>query len=167
MILEKYIANNKKVLVLLVGHPLSGKSTFLKQNNIPNDVIISRDNIILDMANTHNYNDAWNVVDQKEVDTRLRNVINELSQSSTTSLVVIDMTNLTVKGRKRILNKFGNDFYKIAIIFPILSLDEIIDRNNKRMLQENKHIPIEVIKNMKNIYEIPTLNENLNEIINI
>ena len=114
---------NKKFLILLIGHPLVGKSTFIKNklNNLDFN-LISRDNIILELSSTNEYNKAWDEVNHKEVD----HILNERIDNSiiNNESVVIDMTNLTKKRRKGFINRF-NDYYKVGILFDILSSDEI------------------------------------------
>ena len=44
------------------------------------------------------------------------------------------------KRRKQNLNYFTNDYYKLAVIFPILSEEEYVKRNQKRIEEANfKH----------------------------
>ena len=90
---------NKKFLILLIGHPLVGKSTFIKNklNNLDFN-LISRDNIILELSSTKEYNKAWDEVNHKEVD----HILNKRIDNSilNNESVVIDMTNLTKKRRK-------------------------------------------------------------------
>ena len=57
----------QKEIIVMVGTPLSGKSTYVK-NNYPHYKLISRDDIVMELGNSDNYNDAWLNVDQKLVD---------------------------------------------------------------------------------------------------
>ena len=74
------------------------------------------------------------------------------------------MTNITVKRRRKTLQYFNN-YTKIAIVFPHLNEDEIIRRNQFRLITEKKSIPFGVIKNMILTYEKPTYDEGFDDII--
>lgn len=159
------ILKDKKFLILLIGHPLVGKSTFIKNklNNLDFD-LISRDNIIMSLSNSNDYTKAWNEVNHKNVDKILNNNLSDSVQNGKS--VVIDMTNLTKKRRKTFLNRFNDDYYKIGIIFEFLSKDELSKRNKKREKEENKYINESIIYNMIDTYQLPTIDEGFNKIIN-
>ena len=156
---------NKKFLILLIGHPLVGKSTFIKNklNNLDFN-LISRDNIILDLSYTKEYNKAWDEVNHKEVDRILNKRIDNSILNNES--VVIDMTNLTKKRRKGFINRF-NDYYKVGILFDILSSDEIKSRNEKRNNEESKYINESIINTMISSYQTPTKEEGFDKIINV
>ena len=156
---------NKKFLILLIGHPLVGKSTFIKNklNNLDFN-LISRDNIILELSSTKEYNKAWDDVNHKEVDRILNKRIDNSILNNES--VVIDMTNLTKKRRKGFINRF-NDYYKVGILFDILSSDEIKSRNEKRNNEESKYINESIINTMISSYQTPTKEEGFDKIINV
>lgn len=152
-------------VMLLVGPPLSGKSTFIRNNSefFEDSTIISRDQILLDLHGSDNYELAFKEVNQKEVDRILSNSIRDASVLGKN--VVIDMTNLTKKRRRNSLNYFGDEYYKVAVIFPILSDSEYERRNLSRKESENKWIPPHVIKNMISSYQtIDKLDEGINKV---
>jgi hypothetical protein len=76
------------------------------------------------------------------------------------------MTNLTKKRRKGFINRF-NDYYKVGILFDILSSDEIKSRNEKRNKEESKYIAESIIQNMISSYQTPTKEEGFDKIINV
>ena len=156
---------NKKFLILLIGHPIVGKSTFIKNklNNLDFN-LISRDNIILELSSTKEYNKAWDEVNHKEVDRILNKRIDNSILNNES--VVIDMTNLTKKRRKGFINRF-NDYYKVGILFDILSSDEIKSRNEKRNNEESKYINESIINTMISSYQTPTKEEGFDKIINV
>jgi predicted kinase len=142
----------KSKVILLVGPPLSGKDTYLKSQDYSDYVVISRDDILMSLHNTDDYTEAFNQVDQKMVDRILNNKIQDCIDGKKN--VIINMTNLTKKGRNRHLSKFPNsDYEKIAIVFPKLDITEYINRNLKRKNEENALL----IKSSKNAQAYPNL----------
>lgn len=151
-------------VILLVGPPLVGKTTWFKKNFKDNPVIlISRDQIVMEIAGTDDYNYAFNTVDQKQVDRQLEYKIKQAVKNKQN--VVIDMTNLTSKRRKSTLSYFTDDYNKIAVIFPMLSEQEFRERNKKRELEENKTIPEGVIRNMIASYQPISKDEGFDRVI--
>ena len=148
--------------MMLIGPTLSGKSTYIR-NNYPNVQVISRDEIVMEVFGSRDYNLAFKEVDQKEVDRVLAKILKDTNDLKTN--VIIDMTNMTVKRRMATLRNFDKDFSRIAVVFPILSDEEYSKRNIGRNAKENKWIPPFVIKSMIDSYQEPTLDEGYDIII--
>ncbi len=148
--------------MMLIGTTLSGKSTYIR-NNYPNTEVISRDEIVMQVFGSRDYNLAFKEVNQKEVDRilslRLKEA-NDLKKS-----VIIDMTNMTAKRRLATLINFDENFSRIAIVFPILPEEEYTKRNIDRNAKENKWIPPAVIKSMIDSYEEPASEEGYDRVI--
>ena len=51
-------------VIILIGPPLSGKSTWIR-NNFPTTDVISRDEIVMEVYGSRNYDDAFKNVNQK------------------------------------------------------------------------------------------------------
>jgi predicted kinase len=156
----------KSKVILLVGPPLSGKDTYLRTQVYSDYVIISRDDILMSLKDTDDYSSAFNTVNQKEVD----KILNQKIQDSIGEKrnVIINMTNLSKKSRNRHLCKFPNiDYDKIAIVFPKLNLCDYINRNDKRKVDENKFIPVNVIQTMIENWQEITLDEGFDSIIKL
>ena len=149
-------------VILLVGPTLSGKSTWIR-NNYPNINVISRDEIVMEVAGTRDYNKTFNTVDQKMVDKVLAERLTEANSTKTSTIV--DMTNMVTKRRKHTLQYFDDGFYKVAVVFPILSDEEYQKRNIDRNAKENKWIPPNVIKSMIDSFQAPTPAEGFDNII--
>jgi predicted kinase len=156
------IKNIKTFVIILVGPPLSGKSTWIK-NNYPDLKVISRDNILLEMYGENDYNKAWKEVDQKAVDKALLLKFQEANSSNES--VIVDMTHMASKRRISNLQYFSDNYYKICVVFPILTDDEYSERNKIRTVNENKTISMGIVKSMINSYQVPTKEEGFNEII--
>jgi predicted kinase len=147
-----------------VGVPMSGKSTWVGEN-ISDETVISRDRILMDVYGSDDYNEAFNNVDQGKVDKKLLKTINDSVRNKDN--VVIDMTNISTKTRRRNLSYFTKDYTKIAIVFPILPNDEYNRRNDYRKINENKSIPFGVLRNMIQSFSIPTMDEGFDKIIKL
>ena len=152
---------NKPKVILLIGHPLVGKSTWVK-NNYPNAKVISRDDIVLEVYGSDDYNMAFDYVDQKEVDKILTQRLIQAGLQSDD--VIIDMTHMASKRRMKNLMKFPNH-NKIGVVFSHLDDDEIIRRNQYRLITEKKSIPLSVVKNMIQSFQEPNKEEGFDEII--
>ena len=151
-------------VMMLIGPTLSGKSTYIR-NSYPSVPVISRDEIVMEVYGSRDYNEAFKNVDQKEVDRRLAQRLKEAGESGKS--VIIDMTNMTVKRRLATLQNFGKGFQRVAVIFPILPEEEYQRRNIDRNAKENKWIPPAVIKSMIDSYQAPSSEESYDIIINL
>ena len=162
--LENAIENQPWV-ILLIGPPLSGKTTFIRKYFKDIDYnLISRDQIVLDVHGSDDYNSAFKSVNQREVDRLLSRRFIEYSSSKKN--VIIDMTNMTSRRREQSLSYFKG-YYKIAIIFPILSKEEYIKRDKKRSSEEMKSIPMGVINNMISSYQVISKSEGFDKVISL
>jgi tRNA uridine 5-carbamoylmethylation protein Kti12 len=168
MDLSKFKNLKSPYILILIGTPLSGKSFFYRKfiSEVDSNVeLISRDEIVMEVHGSRNYTESFNNVDQKEVD----RVLNQkfLDANLTKKNVIVDMTHMSSKRRKKNLNYFSNDYYKLGVIFPILSDDEYERRNQKRIEEENKDIPMRIVKSMISSYQPITLDEGFNKLITI
>lgn len=153
-------------VMVLIGPPLSGKTTWIRSNpELESAVLISRDQILLDVYGSDDYDEAFKNVNQKEVDKALVSLMQKTSKEG--SNAIIDMTHMTRKRRIHNLSFFKNDYNKIAIIFPILSDDEYERRNTKRAGDESKSIPAHVLRNMIASYQTVNKDEGFNKIVSL
>lgn len=161
--LIRLLKTTKGNLILPVGVPLSGKSTFLSKIS-EYVIIISRDDILLEMGNGMSYDETFQKVNQKTVNKKLKNTIQEMAK--TDENVVIDMTNLVPKRRKGFINSFTNH-KKIAVVFPIPDKKELLKRNDKRRIDEGKSLPWDRIQFFIDLYKYPTKDEGFDYIIDM
>ena len=155
-------------VIVLIGPPLSGKDTWIRKNFIEKDIeitTISRDDILMEMSDTDDYSDAFNTVSQKEVDAELQRRLLDAADNGKNA--IINMTNMTSKRRRHNLEYFGDEFTKIAVIFPILEWDEYKRRNDKRKSEENKWIPEHVIKRMIGTYQPIREEEGFDKVVSL
>lgn len=151
-------------VIILIGPPLSGKTTWIREN-FPTTEVISRDETVMEVYGSRNYTEAFNNVDQKEVDRVLTQKF--LDANVAKKNVIVDMTHMATKRRKQNLNYFSNDYYKLGVIFPILSDDEYVRRNQKRIEEENKDLPMRIVKSMISSYQPITPDEGFNKVITL
>lgn len=151
-------------VIILIGPPLSGKSTWIREN-FPTTEVISRDETVMEVYGSRNYTEAFNNVDQKEVDRVLTQKF--LDANVVKKNVIVDMTHMASKRRKQNLNYFSDDYYKLGVIFPILSDDEYERRNQKRIEEENKDLPMRIVKSMISSYQPITPDEGFNKVITL
>jgi len=155
-------------VVILVGPPLVGKSTAIKEwkKSFKGELtIISRDAILLEQHGSDDYAEAFKSVNQKKVNTLLNESIEDANANREN--VIIDMTHMASKRRRINLEFFDNDYYKVAIIFPALKREELLERNKKRSKEENKFIPEYVIDSMCKSFEPIKDTEGFNKTISI
>ena len=151
-------------VIILIGPPLSGKTTWVRKN-FPDVEVISRDEILMEVYGSDNYDEAFKNVNQRRVDKVLHERL--VSANDEMKNVIIDMTHMTSKRRKHNLDYFGDDYFKLGVIFPILSNDEYESRNQKRSTEESKFIPMGVIKRMISSYQSIRSDEGFDKIISL
>jgi adenylate kinase family enzyme len=115
-------ANKDAYVVMLIGPPGCGKTTFRRQlisalaPYIP--VVISSDDLVHDFAQDHSvsYDEAFSRVGNQSV-----NLMKEkLAVCAKAGLsCIIDQTNPTRKSRLRKLEPFGADFIKVGVYFDV------------------------------------------------
>jgi len=151
-------------VIILIGPPLSGKTTWIR-NNFPDTEVISRDEIVMEVYGSRDYDAAFNNVDQKKVDRVLHQRLVDANAENKNTIV--DMTHMTSKRRKQNLDYFSDDYYKLGVIFPILSEEEYTKRNQKRMAEENKNLPMHIVKRMISQYQPVRTEEGFNKVISL
>jgi hypothetical protein len=119
----------------------------------------------MDVYGSRNYNDAFQKVNQKEVDRVLHQSMVDANKNREN--VIIDMTHMVSKRRRVNLDYFSGDYFRLGVIFPILSDDEYQRRNRKRIEEENKNIPVGVLKNMISQYQVIREDEGFDKVISL
>lgn len=147
------------LLIVLVGLPGTGKTTFrqalVKQGHafmtISSDDYIDFAAKLVRKTYSEVFQDAVGPANAAiEADAKLAKQLNVN--------VLWDQTNLTVKKRKIILDKF-KDYDKVCVYFPIPN--DWIDRLTNR---EGKHIPSSVLASMQDVFETPTISEGFSNV---
>lgn len=150
-----------KVLKILVGVPAAGKSTFINQN-LSDAVVMSTDNILDEYALEAGitYNESF-LKNMKRAEKEMWNRLDRHVDAST-PVIVIDRTNLTIKSRARFIERVKGLGYKVeAIVFPVPDKKEWERRLNSR---PGKNIPENVLKQMLTSFQMPLMDEGIDEI---
>lgn len=151
---DEFIDSNLPTVTLMVGLPGSGKSYYMKHYN---EIVLSRDAIVEELAPDMTYTEAFRNVDQKEVDRIFEVRLNYVVQKRTS--FTIDKTNLTRKSRNKITNRLKGK-YNIKNVVMLTSFETILDRNIDREMY-GKRIPDDVIDRFAKMYTLPQADEGL------
>lgn len=141
-------------LVLLVGIPASGKSTWCKQYEYDSNVaIISRDDIRKSMLLP---GDSY-FAREKEVFNEFVRQINDAMKFGI-EIVIVDATHISPISRKKILSKLVTDS-RTSLIVRVFNVDkeEALRRNRNRV--GFAQVPDSAIEKMANGFVIPNPNE--------
>jgi predicted kinase len=141
---------------VLVGLPGSGKSTFAKALNAHGDyTIISRDDIVEEYAEAHGltYDQAWSLTLQtadSDMEARLEMALER------GDMIIWDQTNLTVKSRRRVLNRLKG--WHNTIYATYFEVDEAV-RQARLAQRHGKTIPPHIEEQMRRSYVRPSVEE--------
>mgnify|MGYP003652285438 CR=1 FL=1 len=154
-----------KLLIVLIGLPGSGKSTWRDDFLSKTDkefVIISSDDEIESLCKAEGltYTDGFD----KFVGRATMIIKQKFKEAVNTGKNVIwDQTNMSVKKRRGILQKVPEGYRCEAVSFEV-TLEELNSRLTKREAETGKHIPPFVIKSMANSYVPPTKSEGFDKV---
>jgi predicted kinase len=149
---------------MLVGLPLTGKTTFRKRMfEHFEGLVVSSDDQLMSLAAVHkmtSYNEAYPVLYERANKAAL-----SLARYAAEHMinVVWDQTNLTRKSREKKLGLFPSTYYKIAYVFPTFTHTQLLERQ-KNVDREGKTIPEDALWNMRVSFDYPSVKEGFNEI---
>jgi len=148
---------------ILVGPPCSGKSTFVQNNNF--DVVISFDEQIMKLPG-ETYNDKFKYMEDNKTNTC--GIMDSLVRTYNKAVkedknIVVDMTNMNEKSRRRWLNNRRNKRNYTAVVF-YRSFDDILESSAKRSTEYGKDIPESVIIDCMKRFQYPIYGEGFNSI---
>jgi len=145
-----------KEVIVLCGLPASGKSRYSSDyidKNIKECFFVSRDYCLLvEAGEVGSYTEAWNKADQSKVNTRLDK---EFRKAKNYDKVIVDMTHMSKKSRRKSLSHFGPEYKKRCIVF-LTDLQTLKLRNEART---GKVIDREVVDKMMRSFYPPTMEE--------
>lgn len=144
-----------KEVVILVGAPNAGKSTYLAKH-AGTDLVIGRDDVITSMYPTLSYDEAYRKADSSTVDAKF-NLLVKQAVKDKVDRVYFDLTNMAPKSRRRCTGAFGKE-YKIKMVVFLTSYETLMKRNKIRS-QSGKSIPEFVMKDMMKRFLFPLADE--------
>lgn len=146
---------------IMVGLPATGKSTYIEKNARPDLVVLSTDNIIEQMCKEAGvtYNQGFKLF----IDEATKGFNYQIGEAiKNEQSIVIDRTNLTAKGRRKLLSRVPNKYNKYALYFPIPT-----DWNTRLQSRPGKCIPQPVLDNMLLSFQMPTVDEGFDAVFTI
>lgn len=184
---RKFIINeqqDQRKIFVLVGPPSVGKSSWIEsQFGQQQPYIISRDEIVKDVAKQFGltYDDMFVTTPDPKI-ARANEIINSLlykrmkQADSSGKDIVVDMTNMTMRARKRALEAISGkekQYKKIAVVFNFEGVEDlIVQLSNKRAkiaseMGDPKTVPEHAIRNMFRSYQQVSPQEGFDEVISI
>jgi tRNA uridine 5-carbamoylmethylation protein Kti12 len=149
--------NDTKMIIMLVGVPAAGKSTwrrlFMSMVDHHNYSIISTDDYIDAVAAQQNKTYSEVFVNEIKNAELAMNIAFKANLDYNRSIIV-DRTNTTIKSRARFLSQVPSNYKKIAVFFPTPA--NLLERLNSR---PGKVIPPDVMENMMKGLEYPKYSE--------
>lgn len=144
-------------LYILVGPPGVGKSTWTRQHlrtTVQSTRVVSSDNIVEETALLHGvtYSEAWNFVDQKWIRRQTNADFDRAIEEG--SDIIVDRTNMTLRGRRMFLSRTPKTYEKRAVIFQLSRLI-LNERLENRARETGKIIPMAAVDRMLASYEAP------------
>ena len=149
-------------LIMMVGIPASGKSTFVNQyESTPGYAIVGTDRILERIATEQDisYNQALELY-YKQANKEMNSAVNEAIDAGLS--VIWDQTNLSKKSRSFKINRFPSSYQKLAVVVRCNNAEEHLRRLNSR---PGKTIPQSVMDNMIANFEMPTTTEGFDRVI--
>lgn len=136
-----------------------GKSTYIKNNIKENEVVVSRDAIRFSMLND---NDEY-FSKEKEVYSEFIKQINDAVAANKN--IYIDQTSLNKKARAKLFNNLKEKPSQIIALYFTTPIEIALARNSLRT--GRALVPDDVIMNMYNSIEYPTVEEGFTEILEV
>ena len=152
----------------LVGVPASGKSTWLANSNEHEfSLIVSTDMIIEELADAYGF--TYDQIFKDTINFAEKVMMSEMNKAFAfgDADFVIDRTNLSVKSRRKFIDKLKPRGYEIeCVIFPLPGTDKLPSDEWNRRLESRlgKTIPGYILSSMIEHYEPPTEAEGFSKI---
>lgn len=142
----------QKNLILMVGCPGSGKSSWLEKNFVPDrDYIISRDAIRFSIINDE---DEYFAKEDEVFSTWVKYIQESIDNPEVPENIYCDATHITEGSRNKLLNALDlTNVKNISCIVLRPSLEDTLERNEKRT--GRAYVPRSVVKRMYWQFERP------------
>lgn len=150
-----------KELILMMGVPGSGKSTYARNILKYGDIYISRDEIRYSMLADE---DDYFAKENEVIKTFIQYIDEALVDTQHQGKVYADATHLSPKSRVQVLNQLKNK-NKVSVIYLDVPLNVILARNAQR--EGRALVPENVIRRMYKSIVLPTKAEGIEKLITI
>lgn len=147
----------KGKLILMMGIPGSGKSTWLKTHKSDTDIIVSRDEIRFELLKDE---EEYFSHEDEVWETFIHTIIFHLQHGRT---VYADATHLNQASRAKVLQEVAMYAEEIQCIWLNTLLETALSRNALR--EGRALVPTKVIRNMYRNMQDPQLSEGFDKII--
>ena len=147
-------------LVMLVGLPGSGKTTFRRHPSLQDFIHLSTDDIVEAHARAQekSYDDLWESNIKSATSAMMETYAMSVSRRRN---ILIDRTNLTVKSRRRFISQLPKGYHKVAVFFEV---DEGL-RQQRLAARVGKTVPASADADMRRNYVRPTEEEGFDKIL--
>lgn len=142
-------------VVMMIGTPCAGKTTLAKER-YPEYGRISWDDTMLKMYPSSSYGESFKLADDKKVRKAMTEALGSFLKASKD--VVIDMTCMSRKTRRKWLSRFPKHYKRTAIVC-ITDIPSLMTRNDNRGVSEMKYIERHVFYDMMKRFYPPTHDE--------
>jgi predicted kinase len=153
---SKPVAQGQGVpIVFLIAPPGAGKSSLRKRYQ--GFTVISRDDVLLQVTKTDNYRQAWQIHDEQQLASLVDSTLNAAFRHAVQQQepILMDLTNLTRKARRRWLSQLSADYEPQARM--VMASDTTLWQRNQQ--RADKAIPDAVLKQMLLSFEHPLCDE--------
>lgn len=149
-------------LYVLVGVPGSGKTTWIGRQMFDwtNTVIVSTDHHVEQYARSvsKTYSEVFKDYMPTAVDLMAKTAVDAFKNNK---VVIWDQTSTTAKTRARKLRMTPAHYKKVAVVFKTPNADT----HAKMLNRPGKEIPTEIVQDMIDKFEYPTVEEGFDSII--
>ena len=150
-----------KELILMMGVPGSGKSTYARNILKYGDIYVSRDEIRYSMLTDE---DDYFAKENEVIKTFIQYIDEALIDTQYQGKVYADATHLSPKSRAQVLNQLKNK-NKVSVIYLDIPLNVILARNAQR--EGRALVPENVVRRMYKSIILPTKAEGIEKLITI
>ena len=150
-----------KELVLMMGVPGSGKSTYARNILKYGDIYVSRDEIRYSMLTDE---DDYFAKENEVIKTFIQYIDEALIDTQYQGKVYADATHLSPKSRAQVLNQLKNK-NKVSVIYLDIPLNVILARNAQR--EGRALVPENIVRRMYKSIILPTKAEGIEKLITI
>lgn len=150
-----------KELVLMMGVPGSGKSTYARNILKYGDIYVSRDEIRYSMLTDE---DDYFAKENEVIKTFIQYIDEALIDTQYQGKVYADATHLSPKSRAQVLNQLKNK-NKVSVIYLDVPLNVVLARNAQR--EGRALVPENIIRRMYKSIILPTRAEGIEKLITI